>query len=78
MTPRMFWSLSENVKMCSTPYRSVSSEENRNCSRYFQQRRILFRELVMNVLAGLAEQHRDRVSLKDQEAAATEAPEPGG
>lgn len=31
--------------MCSTPYQSVSSEENRNCSRYFQQRRILFREL---------------------------------
>ena len=30
----------------------------------------------MNVLAGLAEQHRDRMSLKDQKAAATEAPEP--
>ena len=78
MISRLFWSLSENGKMCSAPYQSVSGKANRNCSRYFQQRRILFRELITNVLVGLAEQHRDRVSLKDQEAAATEAPEPGG
>ena len=46
--------------MCSAPYQSVSGKANRNCSRYFQQRRILFRELITNVLVGLAEQHRDR------------------